>query len=475
MKSCVKLTTDAVEKICGFKLKPGINQLKNNIKKNTCEMQYDYQVVVPMNQKGNKELCFLLEDSIEVAGRGSLKYGNEIKYEVLEQFRRNEFIEEPIEEGKDRPILIGYDEELQATYVEIYFMEMKNIHNLNTEKNDYYEIKISDNSNFYMYNDGRSAKKTFFYNGYKWLDDYLYNLYKKDKNLAPVEWLNNLYCHRRYISYISKKNVKKLVFDSYIWEVVCKYHEIEKLDVTLKKYGTKNYFIISDCRLFNISRVTVDCNEDIYIYNNHIYNHCTLNVSYYTGDEFTSLFKTNIRSFTEIEGFGDYSLIEIDGIKKVIVPITGLSHFKSGENSEVVVANNKIHIVVGGYEEIGFIVGDKGRLNEGVIFIGPRPDYRDISFYETYGQLKKDIHLYRTSNFPKSESIQIEIYDKRFNTRNIIEAGDSVEVLVEKTCKSKIKGLKGKVISCSKNREFLEVEFFNFFTVEFRMDEVRAV
>lgn len=463
----VKTTKDKAEKITG-PLHYGLNVIRTieTSQYSPLKMELQYEVVVPYRQCNRDDYCIMSFSSINVSGRGSKSYGDEIVTNLCNSFFEIETKEDDIlynAELAERQILTGYNEEtLEAVYLTVRFIKFA--------KENEIDVSDIDEPKFVPTTE---AERNLLYcmqevNGkrHRTVEAFVMD----NACFGPHGSTDECYelSSAKELSYLNHSDTAFIVdCKERVWVLQAKFTPVEIVQ------AEQDDFIVSEGRIYQAVSLFNTKGTNKYIaFKGLIYSQL-LNVKAHLLSEVPEpVFETNLKANTGYAGSGVYSAVMIEGTKILIAPFVNryVSHDRAVAN--VVVANNSIFSVVGRYSDVGFIREHYG-FNDWIV-LGVRPSEEYTTFYESFG----DVPLYYCDDNRRrgQEKITITFFDKEFEARKPRYCiGDEVCVVKEKGLGTKIKGLKGVVIGLSENKARVELSFFGFFQAKFELDQIEKV
>lgn len=457
---CPKLDFGLNVPFLHYTIKPGSTPLT---------VQVGIAVVRPKNQRDGEDFCFILDESLYITGRGAKKYRDDIVYELREKIDSIQYVSNAITPYTNTPkkvqLLSGFRKDTyEAVYTEVIHQAFLKDREVLVEPlfSEQCAVIESDSALRVIYRtEGDNDRSViFFYKG---------GVFRTALREKVNEWRIDIVLAHNGTRVIDHSDSCYLLDDKgYAWVREAQYTVFDNVDAD---YG-RIAFVKGECFYRSIKLNTRWVNhDDFFIYDGKLYE-CLPGVTvidYGPDETYEALFRTDIPSETELKGFGTYKVV--GSCRDVIVPLSDSYITSRLDYCLLCVVGSEIHVVIGPYPDVGFIVNmEWGRVK---LSVGTVPKEKHISFYPSYNLIPKSfIDNYRESNPDHC----IEFFDKRFESAGLpFEEGDMVEVVIEPTQESRLQGLKGKVLEISENKQFAKVNFFNYFETELEVFKLKYI
>ncbi|MHB1418071.1 MAG: hypothetical protein ACYCX4_00560 [Bacillota bacterium] len=438
-------------------LKLGMNSFIETV--NQGMLAVSYNVIYPTGQE--RELyCFLLlktsagESQIRATGVWAKTHGRALIKALVDKFEKLAVKEETYIVGQDRKVLVGFGPAYEAAYWDIKAVDMRV-----AEAMEEPDLRTSDTDKFYYYS-WRKKVIVFFRDG----------IYQNGGFPCSIKDLNDYY---RQIDTAEAPMKYLLDEEGCLWS-----YKAPCRILTEPPQAVKDKLLVAAGRsyiekpLFLIGNM--DEGQEFLLYNSKIYISLP-NKTYLLGnDEACPAFLTGYPSGRFFEGSGLYQKVVLEGVEKIIVPVKRVSVFsKVFQPEDVVVIGNRVHLVAGEYHNIGFVVdrrigGDDGFNTR--ITVQQRSRNKYDYYAETVPQLRKAV---------KEESldikVEVEVFDPYFESRDLIEVGDTVEVMEARGSQAVLRGQRGICNRISPNRSIAAVQFPGSYEKHFPMEQLKKV
>lgn len=477
-KDVIKIQKIDAENIIGHFLQEGLNEIIFEVKKNKCKLQVYYHVIVPSKQIEPIQYAFFDIISLNVTGRGTKKYFHDIREEIIEQFESVKVLEESIsyhDNIQKKFILSGYKKvlnsqgeiEYPSVYTTILFVPFNSEETINCTDKEVDEITLQSSTEHHLnryvienkrYQHTIDIKMLFNQHIYKCMgklnepSSYTYHLTRD--TISQIDTKDNFYI-------VDKENR--------VWHRVNSFKEENDVVATFKDLVVIKDALYSRISIFNNLYPYDNGNEDNYLLlRQQLYQRVSNARVIHLHSEGVPFIQTNLPSDTVIKGYGLYRIIEWNHDKYVIAPIQSCYIASSNITFDIVIINKQIYILVGKYDDIGFIVENK--FGDTFIKIGVKPQNEYTLFCETVDELFDNLHDKEISQ------LSLNIFDEHFKKRKpLFQLNDRVRVTKELTEQSQLKGLEGTVIFISDNKEKVTVQFFQHFVETFTVDYLQRI